>query len=79
MPISQTKFVNVDYALRHHPYLPVVALGQIIPPTDHTKYLGVYLDKRLNYQMQNKLTYECTLGSWGQSLHPHGPTKDYSA
>ncbi len=47
--VNQTKSVHVDYSLRPHHCGNIKINGVTIPRRDSAKYLGVYLDSKLNW------------------------------
>jgi len=52
--INARKSVHVDFALRPHSYQPIYIENRLIPHSTHAKYLGIFLDQRLNYQTHVK-------------------------
>lgn len=48
--INEQKSVHVDFALRDHGLLPITIEGKDIPRRDSARYLGMFLDKKLNYK-----------------------------
>lgn len=48
--LNDTKSTRVDFSLRPHSYIPVYIDGNIIPPANHARYLGLHLDCKLNWQ-----------------------------
>lgn len=51
LAINEIKSVHVDFALRSHGYQSIAIDNKIIPRYNHAKYLGMFLDKRLNYKV----------------------------
>ncbi len=48
--INKEKSVRVDYSLRPHIYTPTLINGAPVPLSAEAKYLGVYLDNKLNWR-----------------------------
>ena len=48
--LNQAKSVHVNFTLRKYRFEPITMNGQILPESDHAKYLGMYLDSRLNWK-----------------------------
>ncbi len=47
--LNYSKYVRVDYALRHHNYTPTIIGNQTIPLASAACYLGLHLDSKLNW------------------------------
>lgn len=45
----------MDFALRTHRYFPMIIEGKDIPRRDSVQYLGIFLDKKLNYKEHVKI------------------------
>lgn len=48
--VNETKSVHVTFSLRRDHCPPVVLNNVILPQTESVKYLGIHLDKRLNWR-----------------------------
>ena len=48
--INEDKTVRVDFALRPHNYSPTIINGVPVALAEEAKYLGVYLDAKLNWK-----------------------------
>ncbi len=49
--INSTKSVQVDFSLWTHGYTPVLIDKDPVPLQDNARYLGIHLDKRLNWKI----------------------------
>lgn len=76
--VNPSKCTHVNFTLKHDASPPVYINDEVIPESDHVKYLGFHLDKRLTWNMHTKTKRTELNRRYGLLRRILGPTSKLS-